>query len=91
MDNRYSAPELFVMLKLKYKILACGTIRTNRKGWDSDVMCLKKRGVRGESLTKYDPVNEILFGQWRNNKIVSFVSTLPLMGKDLLIINGEEM
>jgi len=32
MDNIYSAPELFLMLKLKYKLLACGTIRTNHKG-----------------------------------------------------------
>ncbi len=30
MDNHYSAPELFVKLKTKYKILACGTIGTYR-------------------------------------------------------------
>ncbi len=37
-ENRYSAPEIFVMLKLKYKILAYGTIRPNKKGWNSDIM-----------------------------------------------------
>ncbi len=31
-------------------------------------------------MTKYDPANKILFGQWRDNKVVSFVSTLPLVG-----------
>ncbi len=29
MDNRYSKKELFVKLKQKYKVLACGTIETN--------------------------------------------------------------
>ncbi len=29
MDNRYTAPELFVLLREKYQILCCGTIRNN--------------------------------------------------------------
>ncbi len=33
-DNLYSSPELFVVLETKYKILTCGTVRTNRRGWD---------------------------------------------------------
>ncbi len=44
-------------------------------------MCLKK-GEQGGCLTKYDPINEILFGQLRDNKVVSFVSTLPLIGEE---------
>ncbi len=44
----------------------------------------EKKGERGECLTKYDPVNEILFGQWRDNKVVSFVSSLPLVGEELI-------
>ncbi len=47
MDNQYSVPELFVMLKTKYKILACGTICTNRKGRDPKVMNLLKSVTRG--------------------------------------------
>ncbi len=62
MDNRYSAPELFVMLKLKYIILVCHTIRTNHERWNC-IMHLKKKGEQEECLTKYDPVNKILFGQ----------------------------
>lgn len=38
--------------------------------------------MRGEKLTKYNPVNKILFGQWGDNKIVSFISILPQMGKE---------
>ncbi len=42
----------------------------------------EKKGERGECWTKYDPVNEVLFGQWRDNKVVSFVSTLPLLAEE---------
>ncbi len=33
-------------------------------------------------MFEYDPINEILFGQWRDNKVVSFVSTLPLVREE---------
>jgi hypothetical protein len=80
MDNRYSAPELFVMLREKYQILACGTIQSNRKGWDGTIMNLSKNDERGSSLVKYDPVNCVLFGQWHDNKVVLFISTLGISG-----------
>ena len=35
MDNCYLAPEIFVMLREKYKILACRTVHQNQKGWDT--------------------------------------------------------
>jgi hypothetical protein len=63
MDNRYTSPHLFVLLQEKYKILACGTIRANRKGWDPKIMNLTKSSLRGTSLTKYDPYHEVLFGK----------------------------
>jgi hypothetical protein len=81
MDNRYTAPELFVLLRERYQILACGTIRSNRKGWNSSIMNLKKSSPRGSSLEKYDPVNKVLFGQWNDNKVVSFISTLGVSKK----------
>lgn len=46
-DNRYSAPHLFMLLHEKYKILACGTVRSNCKGWDAKVMNLSKSSQRG--------------------------------------------
>ena len=79
-DNCYSAPELFVMLQEKYQILACGTIRSNCKGWDGTIMNLSKNAERGLSLEKYDPVNHVLCGQWNDNQVVSFISTLGISG-----------
>ncbi len=80
MDNCYSAPELFVMLKIKYTIIACGTVRTNRRGWEMNVMNPSKSVARGKSKTFYDPINGVLFGQWKDNKVVFFISSLPLVG-----------
>ena len=80
MDNRYTAPKLFVFLREKYHILACGTIRSNCKGWDSTVMNLTKTAPRGTSLVKHDPVHCILFGQWNYNKVVSFILSLGVSG-----------
>ncbi len=80
MVNWYSAPELFVMLMTTYKILACGTTPTNMKGWDATLMNLFKSAKRGKSKTFYNPINRILFGQLKDNKVVLFVSTIPLVG-----------
>ncbi len=80
MDNRYSSPSLFILLREKYGLLSCGTIRSNRKGWNPELMNLKKSSPRGTSVLKYDPTNKILFGQWNDNKVVSFISTLGLFG-----------
>ena len=38
MENHYSSPLLFVLLQEKYSMLACDTICSNRKGWDSKAM-----------------------------------------------------
>jgi hypothetical protein len=43
-------------------------------------MNLTKSSPRGTSLTKYDPYHKVLFGQWNNNKVVSFISTLGVSG-----------
>eukprot|EP00956_Cyclotella_meneghiniana_P008474 scaffold11429_cov48-Cyclotella_meneghiniana.AAC.4 len=80
MDNSYSAPTLFVLLREKYQILACGTIRTNRVGWNTRLMNVQKSDVRGTSLLKYDSMNQILFGQWKDNKVVSFISSRGKFG-----------
>jgi hypothetical protein len=80
MDNRYSAPTLFMLLQEKYQILACGTIRTNRVGWNTRLMNIQKSDIRGTSLLKYDSTNQILFGQWKDNKVVSFISSLGTFG-----------
>ena len=80
MDNRYSTPTLFVLLRENYKTLACGTVRSNHMGWNPQILNLPKTSQRGTSLVKFDPVNRVLFGQWNNNKVVSFISTLGVFG-----------
>ena len=76
MDNRYSAIPLFLDLRTKHNILAVGTIRGNRKYWNKEIMNLSKKSKRGSYLVKYDRDNEILAGQWNDNKVVPFISTL---------------
>ncbi len=80
MDNCHSTWELFVMLKTKYKILACGAVRTNRRGSHLNVMNLSKIVARGKSTKFYNPINGILFGQWKDYKVVSVISSLLLVG-----------
>ena len=43
-------------------------------------MNLSKSTPRGTSLIKSDPINKILFGQWNDNKGVSFISSLGIFG-----------
>ena len=73
MDNRYSMPTLFVLLQEKYNIVACGTVRSNHTGWNPQIKNFPKSLQRGTSLVNFDPVNRVLFGQWNNNKVVSFI------------------
>ncbi len=44
------------------------------------VMNLSKTVTWGESNRFYDPINGILFGQWKDKKLVSFISSLLLVG-----------
>jgi hypothetical protein len=56
-------------------------IHANGKGCDPKVvMNLAKSSPRGTSLTKEDAVNKVLFGQWNDNKVASFISTLGVSG-----------
>ena len=43
-------------------------------------MNLSKSSSRGTSLEKCDPVNKVLFGQWNDNKVISFISTPGVSG-----------
>ncbi len=35
---------------------------------------------RGKSKCYFDSINGISFGQWKDNKVILFVSNLPLVG-----------
>ncbi len=47
---------------------------------DTNVMNLLETVARGKSMICYNPINGIMFGQWIDNKVVSFISSLPLVG-----------
>ena len=83
-DNRYTAFYLFMDLRQIHNIFCVGTIRKNRRGWNSDVMNLPKSSARGSSLVAYDTHNSILCFQWNDNKVVSGLSTLPEYGFSLV-------
>lgn len=51
-----------------------GTCRANRVGWDKSTMDLTKLDNRGTCKLAYNAANEILIGQWRDNKVVQFAS-----------------
>ena len=59
LDSHYTVPELFVHLWGQRQILACVTIHSNHKGWDTQVMNLSKNSPGGISLVKYDSINKI--------------------------------
>ena len=76
MDNQFTSPSLFILLREKYQILACGMIRSNCNGWDTNIWNLKKSADHVMPLIKCDPTNKLLFVQWKDSKVVSFISTL---------------
>ena len=81
MDNRYAAPQLLVILRDRLKVLATGTVRVNRVGWNKVLMDLKKTKTnRGTMKLGHDEVNGILIGQWVDSKVVNFVSSYENVG-----------
>ncbi len=46
MDNSYSVPEMFIMLKTQNEILACWTTFINWKGWDQSSIHWTKSAPR---------------------------------------------
>ena len=80
MDNRYTAAQLLILLREQYDILGCGTTRQNRIGWPKELMNMSKKAPRGTNKTLYDKTNNILVGQWKDNKVVCYTSTLSVSG-----------
>ena len=81
MDNYYTSTKLFIALLTK-GITACGTILLNRRGVPAhfkDTKTLDK--ARGSS--RYVREGNLLFVQWRDNKIVNFLSTMHTKSKEM--------
>jgi hypothetical protein len=75
LDNRYQCPELAHVLREKFHILSTGTVRRNRKGWNTEMFNLKKDEGRGTFKRAYDPHNHVACIQWIDSKPVNFVTT----------------
>jgi hypothetical protein len=74
MDNRYACPELTYILREWCGILSSGTCRVQRKGWNPDIMTMKKNKkgfTRGDFKFAFDPSKRIFLFQWYDNKIVN--------------------
>ena len=75
-------PQLLVILRDRLKILATGTVRSNRVGWNKRLMQLKKTKTnRGTIHLAHDEVNGIIIGQWVDSKVVNFASSYKNNGK----------
>ena len=76
-DNYYTSAALATSL-LEKNIYVVGTVRTNRQGFPdilkSDAKKLEKYADRG--ATRYARDNQILFQQWKDNRVVSMLSTV---------------
>lgn len=83
-DNRYACPELCLAARDKFCCYVSGTTRIKRKGWDKSLMNLssikKDELTRGKCKLAYDFQNEVLIGQWNDNKVVNFCSSANDIG-----------
>ena len=75
LDNYYTSVRLFIDLR-KYSITACGTISANRKGFPKNFKDIKVFNKESRGTMRWLRENNILFLQWRDNKSVSFISSM---------------
>ena len=72
-DNYFSTINLFLTL-LQQDTYSCGTIRTNRKNFPSEISDETKRLQRGDF--SFRQCGNIVATAWKDNKVVNVVSTL---------------
>jgi len=81
-DNRYGCCELAAICRDYFRVYITSTSRQKRKGWNKELMTLTKANTeRGDYLLAYDKHNEMICGQWRDSKVVNFVTSV----KDLTV------
>ena len=76
MDNFYCDPHLFLQLETK-KVLACGTIRANRKGFPKDIVvtpAMEKRMNRGDYIWRSH--GSLVAMAWYDKRPVYLISTI---------------
>jgi hypothetical protein len=74
-DNRYQCPELAVLLLTKYNVYSTGTVRSNRKGWNKELMNCEKKQHRGTYKIACDVTNRVQAMQWVDNMVTTYCNT----------------
>ena len=83
-DNFYSSPVLFGDL-LRRDVLACGTIRENRRGFPRvQNNALAKNAVRG--TIRYIRENNLVFIKWKDTRDVVMCSSFHEAASDLTVV-----
>ena len=57
-----------------------GATHKTRKGWDKDLMDLDAKSDRGTCKLACNKENELLIGQWNDNKVVNLCSSVNEIG-----------
>ena len=73
-DSYFTSVNLFQDL-LTRKIYACGTIRSNRKGYLDGIKIYTKKGLKERGDYKLRQEGNLLLAFWQDNKPVSILST----------------
>ena len=74
-DNYYTSPELYLHL-YKMEVNACGTVRTNRRGFPKQLVVPQKEvNKRDRGYYDYRANGPLLAVAWKDRKMVYFVST----------------
>ena len=86
MDNRYAAPELFVVLLEIHDIYASGTTRSNRIGYpkDDERLTVPRGAERGEFKMVVDWSNQLAAIEWKDSKVVRMLSSTLTPGVDVV-------
>jgi len=80
MDNRYTAPQLLVLMLTNWNRRGVGTCRANRKGFASKDLELDKSSTRGSFERKVDKRLGMVITRWKDSKILQTVSTVMIKG-----------
>jgi len=68
MENRYAAPQLFVLMLTNYNIRTVGICRANRVGFESEALKLPKEEIRGTYKRLLDRRLGMVTARWRDSK-----------------------
>ena len=80
MDNRYAAPQWFVIMLKEWNLRGVGTCKSNRKGFPSAELPLSNSSNRGSFVRLVDKRLGIVATRWKDSKILQTISTVMISG-----------